>query len=1235
MCWNRIKALVHKWQVAKWLRAVRRWMANWDALNKNRALLSPKILSPNSSDDNEKFRYAAVDELRNAIDSDRCNNIAITGVYGSGKSSIIQTYLAEQNYFFRSRKVLSISLSNFIDVDSLKTYGAPTRYENEIEQKIFQHILHKTNQNKTRQTRYGRISHISIPHGIWRAFTILLSVLSLIILFVPIEVWPINIESWFKSLDPCVQETFEWCALIYLCIFFVCGVEYLIRRAHLFKFHGKINASKLELEWHSESSKIDKLLDEILYFFKAGGYKIVIFEDLDRIKNPERLFLKLREINILLNESDYYKRWNRSIKFIYAIRDEVFDSDIRTKCFDYIIPVIPVVDKYNAVDYLLSKYHKSILAKIEEADLSLMGMFIDSKRELSNIINEYATYHEAFTHLSGSEKKLLAILVYKNAFPEDYAAAYSGQGCLASVFDRDNKEQFYKPLIKEHEDAADTYEKIITQHRGIIQSCRRKVTTILAQEGISKLIIGGREYKLSEFETNDRLYEMLVHDKIGKYIIINGRDYSEPIYDKKFADLLKQAYPSGVSEYEEVMQNAEESLGININGRDKELREIEIIKNQKLSTLLDNLDFEKSRGIINGICTNVYKERYKNITPKEQDIMEKNLNILLIFAIEELIEDDYASYMSHTYPGALTERDARFVNSVYQGISLGSSYELENVDAVVRKLRSADYTNESVLNVYLVDHLMEVNNTTNLNLLIKAARKYPLFVVEYSKREKYGKQFAEKVIKGWENALYYIIKIEDEDVRTAMCRMYIDVAPCEERLMDSWKAFLGTMYKLFAQSVIECDNIKAIKNFIRYHEIKFSALSADKDYATQLFEFVIRGGYFEINFTNLSIIYGEAFNKASFTQIYAGDSDVMKYLLQNAEVLLTCLPESSTEETPETLISILNNQTFQSMQFDEYISMQTNKIDLEKMQYDERVPLLLKTDLIHPTWENVGNSIVRITEMDPLLEFVKSHVEELKESKCETKNVVEIESLLSLTDSLSDDEFSKLVKCFTEPLEYVSVKDLSEYRLRLLNIEDMLCYDDETIKLMASKSVELFSEYLMMNFEYFIEDDEVPVKITNAIGIEMLKSPLTIEQKKQFVEKYPFDPNEEKANEYAPVYCEFCEQNGVMTNLKALIAAMKTYPAPKDDGESWRIHISLVNQINRVHPYNRELEAQLVSTIGEHYENLNILYNREKEFDINHENEELLEYLKVNKHYVSNVSKTDKGKFYVTFRHKL
>ena len=81
-------------------------------------------------------------------------------------------------------------------------------------------------------------------------------------------------------------------------------------------------------------------------------YDVIIFEDLDSIKNYAGLFVKLREMNTLLNSSKIIKK--DKITFIYAVKDDVFPDDKeRTKFFEFIIPVIPVINSNNSEDKLL------------------------------------------------------------------------------------------------------------------------------------------------------------------------------------------------------------------------------------------------------------------------------------------------------------------------------------------------------------------------------------------------------------------------------------------------------------------------------------------------------------------------------------------------------------------------------------------------------------------------------------------------------------------------------------------------------------------------------------------------------------------------------------------------------------------------------------------------------------------------------------------------------------------
>ena len=73
----------------------------------------------------------------------------------------------------------------------------------------------------------------------------------------------------------------------------------------------------------------NKYLDEIVYFFQVTKVKLVIIEDLDRFGTPN-IFLKLRELNQLINES---KIVGRHITFIYAVKDDIFKDEERTKFF--------------------------------------------------------------------------------------------------------------------------------------------------------------------------------------------------------------------------------------------------------------------------------------------------------------------------------------------------------------------------------------------------------------------------------------------------------------------------------------------------------------------------------------------------------------------------------------------------------------------------------------------------------------------------------------------------------------------------------------------------------------------------------------------------------------------------------------------------------------------------------------------------------------------------------------
>lgn len=100
------------------------------------------------------------------------------------------------------------------------------------------------------------------------------------------------------------------------------------------------NKSQIEIEKDTDESIFNKYIDEIIYFFGEIKYEIVIFEDLDRFKSSTKIFVKIRELNRLLNSTNLS---SKGIVFIYAVRDDLFESRReKTKFFDFIIPIIPI-----------------------------------------------------------------------------------------------------------------------------------------------------------------------------------------------------------------------------------------------------------------------------------------------------------------------------------------------------------------------------------------------------------------------------------------------------------------------------------------------------------------------------------------------------------------------------------------------------------------------------------------------------------------------------------------------------------------------------------------------------------------------------------------------------------------------------------------------------------------------------------------------------------------------------
>lgn len=1232
--WNNIEDwfLRKKANLQEMRRAKRRKNLQEHALGDNRVLLSPTIISPENNERTNLYRYNLVKELRNAIDSNNCYNIAITGAYGSGKSSIIQTYLAEMPPRYRAFKVLALSLSNFIDQ---VPEGQGLAYEKTIESKLFQHILFKANEDRTAQSHYKKIANISVKRALGVTMFFILAVLCFFVVFYPQHILSLkyvnDVYKWIYSL-----EIYRWIhgiiylsAIIYMLYVLIRSTIYTIRRVRKVQIKG-VEVEKLKVNFEDNlKTPFNELLDEILYFFRAGRYKIVIFEDLDRIANPRQLFLKLREINLLLNESDYYKRNDESIKFIYAIRDDLFESNIRTKCFDYIIPVVPVVDKHNAGDYMIKHYGKTIMKSVGARNLNVLGLFIRDKRELNNIVNEYAMSYETFINDTTSPKKLLAILVYKNVYPKDYAAAYRKEGCLYAIFNSENKKDFYEPVIMELQNKEKEVDDEITQTYEEIVKYRGDILNVLKMAHITRMRYKGVDYPIDDFVTNDSLYTAFVNNKIESFKDANNVRHP---YEYEYTKLAEEANSVG-----NVVVILNEKIA-KITKLQQELhelrRKIDKKKTAKISALIKEQDSTKTLENIKKICAVSYEK--ENLDSEQQ---EEHAKLMLTFLREEFVAEDYPTYMSLMYEGSLTDNDFRFVHAVLQDIALEYDQPVNNCSAVIQHLSSDDYQKRSILNDMLIDSLLQMKDNVNLRDVIDVVRKDFDFILHYEVKSKQRAKFLQKLFDNWKGAVSEIAAITNETQKcNGMLRLYWECAPRDVALEETEKEFLEERYDYVCQNLAKF-TLSKVEQFVKHHSLKFAQLLPPDEQTQVLFDYVTKNCHFIINIKNLRVIYGKEFEQAAYTQIYTGRKEILEYVLPKFNALLDKMAETSIYEEPDSIVKLINKNDLDFDLLLDYINKQKTQIELNNVDDSYVKSLIEKTNLVRPSWENLNRAYIIVNAVDTniLVQFVKRNIVEFVRTKCGVENAYEIEKMLLLeTNEFEYDEYNRLAECFTAQmskpeLENTSVSD--EY-MRILIANGLLLFDSEMFDYIeANYSIQILATYVIANYASFVADEDIVPKESNVLGIEILNSSLTLEEKRQYMAQYPFDKEGEKAEEYAGSYCFYCNEIGDYANvyIENLIDAMGMIGNGEVD---WRLKMSMINQINRTLEYNQERETQLLNTLGDPYNHLSHYGYHTLKLDNNLENTELLKYLKKNHPFVSDVKPTIWNQWKVTFRHK-
>lgn len=656
-------------------RKVNRWKLE-DTGENHISLLSP-------IDDFKRHKEYII-RLKNAIDQPNVFNIALTGSYGAGKSSILKTFKA----YYPEYHYVNVSLASFVEVNMSKSDSTPKSnedsFEEQLEYSILQQLFYHVKATNIPESRFGRIERTSRKKRIFVVVCILLFVVANLCLFcqeqvtkyflIPTEVLK---SSFLFGLSICVF-ILGICVILFQLILFIKKIS--IKNLTLDK-------ATLEFEEKKNVSIMNRYLDEILYLFQEKKYNVVIFEDIDRFENTH-IFTKLRELNLILNQSEEI---GRRIVFLYALKDDIFaNAEERTKFFDYIVPVIPFVNASNSGDLFRRKIANLHIpeAEVRSSFITDISAFVNDMRVLTNVVNEFDLYRNLLDKKLNKEK-LLAMILYKNLYPTDFSLLHQNKGVVYQTF-------FSAPKIRNEirEDDSDRLKEIDSEIQAISEETLRSI------EELRAVIVGkllklwpGDDWEIYCDGGKKQISSLFSEENILH--ILDGNIYFENKYYR----------------YQTRHLNADEiksSLGESYKYRIRK-KIIQSVADDKIKTLRD-----KRKVLMDDIAA-IDKYTLSVIAKTDRDIFEhveipkgeeEKYKVLKYLLEKGYIDEEYFFYISIFQEGRLTPSDQEFLLSIKFNTPKEFDYKLQEIPSLIQNLSIVDYDHKGILNKDLLEYCL-------------------------------------------------------------------------------------------------------------------------------------------------------------------------------------------------------------------------------------------------------------------------------------------------------------------------------------------------------------------------------------------------------------------------------------------------------------------------------------------------------------------------------------------------
>lgn len=1042
---------------------------------KNNQLIFEKLTPTHLSDEDMKGYTDALDFV---FQEDDLFNIAVTGPYASGKSSVIKTY--EDNH--KQLDGIHISLSYFSPTLTSKikkrSENNELAFEDELmlERKIINQLVHQVDPEKIPATEFKVTSESKKKTGM--ICSAIIALITLYIIF--------NDATWFVefiSKQPLVSflAIGSFIGLVAYYLFSLQRGKNIIAKLKIFENEIDISTS------HCDVSYFDKYLNEIIYILDKSQLDYIVFEDIDRYED-NLILNKLRELNYTYNKKQI-KIKPKPIKFIYLIKDEMFESKERTKFFDYILPIVPIVDSSNSLGKMVDIFKsQAIFNDFSESFLDTLALYLDDIRLIKNICNEYLIYKSKLAHNNSwfDTQKLLAIIVYKNIFPSDFSLTRLGLGqgvvhrILVSL--KDQKEESYKircnDINKQIETIQSKIESIENEYLHAIDELDALYICLFRENYandtiyyINDEIIVGKSHleivqRLKQTNYQAKSYNGYKRDFTKQFEELNTNpDYLKrkeiisTIENKKKSDLYEQL-------------NALEQEKLQLKSPKKITEIIKIFQNDGVT--VDAL-FAKhfNTSSVNGTDDNKtlkrYKQEFENLTSSCY------FPLLRVLIIQGYIDEYYSDYTSFFDAQGLPPNDTLFLRNISERVNTPWDLQLRKPELVLKKLRAdlSNFYEHFVLNYTLLDFILMTHNKTALTPfinLLKIQRKVD-FINAYLAR------------------CYTLLKNEDETDKQKS--LYLFIEELNKQFPQAWQQISGFDQKLYLYlsfihnhpSVVESMNeggklkafiddssdfllidqewntISDLHNQPDHYKNKIASTLERLDIKFKYIEHSIppllvlveKSNRYQLNYNNVKHMLQKNYNFVDVEHhiiqalLDLNDDDLIKsYSLNNLDELVLSMAEAditSIDDNQQTVLWILNHDDISLPAKLAYLNKLSTMITALHEINDQNIwDALLEKQKIQYTAENIVHYFFKYASADDNKTIINKQLTDFINQNPKFISSKEANLSQLITD---DDDVDLFLACVVENVDIENSK--YEMLISWFDGKDIANFDDEDL----------------------------------------------------------------------------------------------------------------------------------------------------------------------------------------------